>query len=79
MQIDENIITPFKYILITDNKGNREFCIVNSKKQKIGRRNIDLSFFAYKKLNSFWEIAKETKEITSKEFFKENICKNLKF
>jgi len=75
----ENIITPFKYILITDNKGNKEFCIVNNKKQRIGRKYIDLSFFENKKLNSFWEIGQETKEIkeiTSKDFFKENICKN---
>ena len=72
----ENIITPFKYILITDNKGNREFCIVNNKKQKIGRRFLDLTLYENKKLNSFWEIGQETKEILSKEFFKENICKN---
>lgn len=72
----EQLISPFKYVLITDNKGNREFCLVNNKKQKIGRRNLDLTFFANKKLNSFWEIGQETKEITSRDFFKENICKN---
>lgn len=81
MQIDdkanqENIITPFKYVLITDNKGNREFCLVNNKKQKIGRRNLDLSFYENKKLNSFWEIGQEIREISSKEYFKENLCKN---
>lgn len=74
----ENIINPFKYILITDNKGNKEFCLANNKKQRIGRKNLDLTFFENKKLNSFWEIGQnETKEITSREFFKENICKNL--
>ncbi len=81
MQLDnkasqENLITRYQYLLITDNKGNKEFCQVNSKKQKIGKRNIDLTFYENKKLNSFWEIGQETKEISSKEFFRENICKN---
>lgn len=72
----ENLITPFKYVLITDNKGNREFTMINNKKQKIGKKNIDLTFFENKKLNSFWEVGQEIKEISCKEFFKENICKN---
>jgi len=81
MEIDykagqENLITRFKFILISDNKGNREFCQVNNKKHKLGRRYIDLSFYENKKLNSFWEIGQDIKEISNKEYFREDICKN---
>jgi len=71
----ENLITPFKYILITDNKGNREFTIIHNKKQRIGKKHLDLSFYDNKKLNSFWEIEGQiAKEISSKDYFRENIC-----
>ena len=79
---DANLITPYKYILIQDNKGIREFCIVHNKKVKISKKHIDLSFFENKKLNTFWEIgleispeiSPEITEISSKEFFRDDIC-----
>lgn len=76
--LDKNrnqIITPFKYILIQNNKGIREFCMVNQKKLKLAKKNIDLTFFENKKLNTFWELGEEIKEISSREFFCEDLCK----
>lgn len=72
---NDNVVAVDKYILITDNKGNREFCTLSSNKVKMGKRNIDLTLISEKKLNSFWEIDQEPREITGKEFFRENICK----
>lgn len=81
MEIEKNeqkTITPFKYFLVTDSKGNKDFCITHNKKVKLGKKNIDLTFFLNKNENSFWEIdGGETKEISSKEYFKENLCTNI--
>jgi hypothetical protein len=72
---EKNLITPYKYILIQNNKGFRELCMVSKKKVKIGKKTIDIDFFENKKLNTFWEIGSEIREISSKEFFCEDLCK----
>lgn len=75
-QDNPNIIIKDKYFLLIDNKENRRFAVTNMRRQKLGKKDINLAFFEGKKLNTFWDIEeKEYKEITHKEFFDENTCK----
>lgn len=72
-----NIITKERYFLIIDNKDNRRFCNTNMNKIKLGKKDINLQFFENKNLNTFWTVDKNIYEqITHKEFFNENLCKN---
>ena len=70
-----NIILKDKYFLLIDNKDNRRIVITNMKRAKLGKKDVNISFFEGKSLNTFWDIEeKEFKEISHKEFFNENLC-----
>lgn len=73
------IVKKNKYFLICDNKENRRFVSINSKSIKMNKKEIDLTFFENKYLNTFWEVDEDEqfKEITDKQFFDENLCKIL--
>lgn len=69
-----DLIIKDRYFLIIDNKDNRMFCTTNKKKCRLGKKEIDVSFFLDKKINSFWDIedGKNFREISHKDFFKES-------
>lgn len=69
-----------RFFTVIDNKDNRRFCVVNNKKAKLGKKDIDVSFFEGKRINSFWEIDNAEggyKEITHQDFFNTNLCKTI--
>jgi hypothetical protein len=75
-QNNSNMIIRDKYFLLIDNKENRRFVVTNMKKHKLGKKEINVTFFEGKKLNTFWDVEeKEYKEISHREFFQEDICK----
>ena len=67
---DYDVILPDKYFLIIDNKNNRKFVTIGMKKANLSKKNINLSFFEGKRLNTFWDVTDASNyiQITSKEF-----------
>ena len=67
---DYDIILPDKYFLIIDNKNNRKFVTIGMKKANLSKKNINLSFFEGKRLNTFWDVTDASNyiQIMSKEF-----------
>lgn len=51
-----NVIIPDMVFLIIDNKDNRRFVTINQKKIKLNKKEIDITFFENKELNTFWSI-----------------------
>jgi hypothetical protein len=71
-----NLIIKDRYVLVIDNRNNRRLCTVNTGKIKLAKKDIDMSFFENKKINSFWQVdSPNYEEISHKEFFDDNICK----
>ena len=70
IQKDYDLIFPERYFLIIDNKNNRKFVTTNMKRANISKKNINLTFFNGKHLNTYWDItdAANYTQITSKEF-----------
>lgn len=69
-----DIICEELYFLMIDNKESRKFCTINMSKVKLSKKNIDLSFFKGKSLNTFWDLTDQSNivEVSSKEFFNED-------
>ena len=67
---DMEIIRPELYFLIIDNKKGRKFVTLEMGKIKLNKKNIDLSFFKDKKLNTYWDLSDDNNyiQITEKEF-----------
>ena len=67
---DMEIIRPELYFLIKDNKKGRKFVTLEMGKIKLNKKNIDLSFFKDKKLNTYWDLSDDNNyiQITEKEF-----------
>jgi hypothetical protein len=72
-----NLVLKDKYFLLIDNKENRRIVVTNMKRAKLGKKDVNVTFFEGKSLNTFWDIEdKEYKKISHKEFFNENLCKD---
>lgn len=71
---DNDLVYEDRYFLMIDNKESRKFCTINMNKVKLSKKNIDLSFFRGKRLNTFWDLTDLSNmvEISSKEFFNED-------
>lgn len=72
-----NVIIPDRYFLIIDNKDNRRFVNINMKKVKMHKKEMDVTFFENKELNTFWSVDFEGNksiytQINHKEFFNES-------
>jgi len=67
---DFETIRPELYFLIIDNKKGRKFATLEMGKIKLDKKNINLSFFKDKKLNTYWDISDDNNytQITEKEF-----------
>ena len=75
--VKKNLILKDKYFLLIDNKDNRRIVVTNMKRAKLGKREVNVTFFEGKSLNTFWDIEdKDYKEISHKEYFNENLCKD---
>lgn len=81
-KVEENkasdIIVRSRFFTVIDNKDNRRFCAINNKKAKLGKKDIDVSFFEGKRVNSFWELDNSEggyKEISHQDFFNTQLCK----
>lgn len=63
-------IRPELYFLIIDNKKGRKFATLEMGKIKLNKKNINLSFFKDKKLNTYWDLSDDDNyvQITEKEF-----------
>ena len=70
IQKDYDLIFPERYFLIIDNKNNRKFVTTNMKRANISKKNINLTFFNGKHLNTYWDVTDNANytQITSKEF-----------
>ncbi len=67
---DLETIRPELYFLIIDNKKGRKFVTLEMDKIKLNKKNINLSFFKDKKLNTYWDVSDDNnyKQISEKEF-----------
>jgi hypothetical protein len=67
---DLETIRPELYFLIIDNKKGRKFVTLEMEKIKLNKKNINLSFFKDKKLNTYWDLSDDNNytQITEKEF-----------
>jgi hypothetical protein len=74
-----NVITKDLYFVIIDKKNNRKIVnTVANPKVKLGKREVNVTFFENKRLNTFWDIEeKEYKEVTHQEFFNNDTCNYL--
>lgn len=79
---DTDIIKENTYFIVIDSKDCRKSVNVSMGKIKLTKVDIQLKKFLGKKLNTFWEYDPDTKDyfqITSQEFYKEELSKITKF
>lgn len=74
-----DLISDNTFFVVIDSKDCRKICYPKMGVVKLIKHDINLKKFVGKSLNSFWEFNPETKgfdEITSKEFYKEELSKS---
>lgn len=73
---EDDIITENTFFVFIDSRETKKICHPKMGKIRVLKKDIDLSFFIGKALNSFWEYNPDTNsydEVTSNRFFKDNL------